>query len=61
MFYNFANATDFRRSGHRVGIDNAESEIGVEKRMHHDTVAKLEDLERKYSSGEENQRKRKQR
>lgn len=61
MFYDFSDATDFSCSGNGVGVDDAESEICVEESVHHDTVAKLEDLEREDCAREENQRKRKKR
>jgi hypothetical protein len=59
VFDYFSDATDFRKSGNSVVVDDAKSEIGVEKCVHHDAVVKLEDLEREDCFGEENQRKRK--
>jgi hypothetical protein len=61
VFDYFSDATDFRKSGNDVVVYDAESEIGVEKCVHHDVVVKLEDLEGEDCFGEENQRKRKQR
>ncbi|KAL6211321.1 hypothetical protein ACLB2K_016548 [Fragaria x ananassa] len=48
-------------SGDCVAVDDAESEIGLEERVHHHPVAELKDLERENRAGEEDERQRKQR
>jgi len=61
MFYDFADAADVGGSRDGVVVDDAESEVGVEERVHHDAVPELEDLQGKDGAGEENQREREQR
>lgn len=58
MLDDFSDASDVGGSGGAVGVNNAETEVSLEKGMHHNTVSELEDLERENSTGEENQRKR---
>lgn len=61
MLHNLADAADVGGAGDGVAVDDAESEIGLEERVHHHPVAELEDLERENRAGEEDERQRKQR
>ena len=61
MLHNLTDAADVGGAGDGVAVDDAESEIGLEERVHHHPVAELEDLERENRAGEEDERQRKQR
>lgn len=61
MFDDFAYASNVGGAGDGVGVDDAEAEVGVEERVHHDAVAELEDLERENGAGEEDKREREER
>jgi len=50
------HAADFGGAGDGVVVDDAEAEVGVEERVHHDAVAELEDLEREDGAREEDER-----
>lgn len=44
MFHDLADASDVGRTGGCVGVDDAETEVGLEESVHHDTVTVFEDL-----------------
>lgn len=48
-------------AGDGVGVDDAETEVGLEEGVHHDAVAELEDLEGEDGAGEEDEREREER
>lgn len=60
MLDNLADAADVS-DGAGLGEDDAESEIGLEERVHHDSVPELEDLEGKDGAGEEDEWEREKR
>lgn len=61
MLDDFSDAADVGGSGNGVGVDDAETEVGVEESVHHDAVAELEDLKREDGAGEEDEWERKER
>lgn len=61
MFYNLAHATHVGGAGGGIGVNNAESEVGLEESVHHHPIPEFEDLEGEDSAGKENQWERKER
>ncbi|GKV42207.1 hypothetical protein SLEP1_g49644 [Rubroshorea leprosula] len=61
VFDDLADATHFGSSGDRIEVGYTEAEVGLEKDVHHNAVAKLEDLQWKNGTEEENQWQKEQR
>jgi len=61
VFDDLAHAADLGGARDGVVVDDAEAEVGMEERVHHDAVAELEDLEGEDRTGEEDQREREER
>jgi len=50
----FTNAAHFGGAGYGVGVDDAETEVGLEEGVHHNAVTELEYLEREDCAWEQN-------
>lgn len=61
MLHHLADAADSGGAaggGDGIGVDDSESEVGLEEGMHHDAVPELEYLQRKNGAGEEDEGER---
>jgi len=61
VLHHLPDAAHFRGAGYGVVVDDAEAEVGVEERVHHDAVAELEDLQREDRARKEDEREREER
>lgn len=61
MLDHLSDAADVGCAGAGVGEEDAEAEIGLEERVHHDPVAEFEDLEGEDGAGEEDEGEREER
>lgn len=61
MLHDFSDTAHVGCSGGGVGVNDAETEVGLEECMHHHTVPELKDLKREDSAGEKDEGEREQR